>query len=789
MGGTDIATRAETNGATRITHGRTAEEITTGIECKKRDGTVVPFDCGKIRKVLYKCFNNVNPVLTTGDDAELGARALESLVEAITRSVANQVHAHKLACPTVEDVQRFVIQQLWGEGLFEAAEHYQNHRELHRKQRAVKPVPADVVARFGEMQRHFPTDLQIYQFMAKFSRWDENKGRRETWKETTYERVCPWLFALPEAAAALTQQEKDELSAAMYAMEVSPAMRVVQMAGPALDRCNVGAYNCAYAPTSDIKSFPEMLYILMQGTGQGFSVEDDYVSELPRVKKQKGKKPETIVIEDDTEGWCNGYDRALELLWDGYDFEPDVSKVRKKNARLKTKGGRASGPEPLVELLTFSRNLLKSIQGRYMEPEHAHRLNCFTGRIVQVGGVRRAALLGLSDLFDQKVRDIKSGAWWANGAGLWVDGKYLSMSNNSAVYDYDGDVPAEVFMEEWLALTKSQSGERGIFNRRAALLHKPKRRKKARFGCNPCAEIILPPYGFCNLTMCIARPWDTVESLKRKVRLAAIFGKIQSLATDFRYIRPEWKKNAEDERLLGVDITGQADCPLLQFNAPGRDELLQMLAKVVDDTDVEFSKRFGVNRSAANTTVKPGGDSSVFFDCASGLSPRYAQYQVRWVREPKDTPVARFLKDSGVPYADAPEAPEAMFVFGFPKKAPEKTTLRNDMTADQQFTNWLAWKKNWAEHSVSATIYVEPHEWPSLGGKVYDNLHHVTGVSFLPKDNGTYTYAPNEELTKEQYDDWVARFPVLNWAKLTEYEQDDQTTSSFTPACVGGGCD
>lgn len=1171
--GTTVGTR--TNGFTRKVLELSADAVAAEWTCKKRDGSVVPFDCGKVRKALFKCFHGVNPDVASTED---GVRGTELLVEEITKAVVNTIEAKHLTCPEVEQVQQFVIQQLWAKGLFDAAEHYQNYREEHRKKRAARPIPADVQARFTEMKEHFPSDLQIYQLMAKFARWNDELKRRETWKEVVYERVCPWLFKQDGITPDnLPQHERDELAAAMYNLEASPAMRVVQMAGPALDRCHVGAYNCAYAPTDDVFSFPELLYILMQGTGQGFSTESEYVSELPRIKRQRGKAPEVVKVDDDTEGWCDSYRRGLELLWDGYDFVPDVSGVRKKNSRLKTKGGRASGPEPLCELFDFSRGLIKSLQGRYMEPHHAHRLNCFTGRIVQVGGVRRAALIGLSDILDQAIRDIKSGTWWATDK-FWRDGRYLSMSNNSAVYECDGPPPVEVFMEEWLALVKSKAGERGIFNRQAVLKHSPKRRKWGRHkpGCNPCfhpdtriatagglerigdmfgrlggeqvvvdrrpdaadsvdgslgvtlkpatqveltrrqadvyalttehghrvvctdnhtfptadgrkelhelepgdtlllqsdegrfgtwgsfadglllglitgdgcvsvgrtadetaafvdlwaddlglmdaageavnaavagvevrnardygpvgwnpqvstvgkvrmggrrlarwltavaglerptdvklrvpecvwtgsrdavrgylgglfetdgsvnvaghakkstvslrlcqanrklledvqvllqnfgvtsriyhrrpagrrlmpdgrdghaeyvctdtydlvvnrpnairllsriglpgrkgdelhaaiavrgedcnkperfitrvkaieyvgkedvyclnqpdthtvvangvvagqcAEINLRPRQFCNLTIVIARAWDTVESLCRKVRLAAIFGKIQSLCTKFKYIRGEWKKNCEEERLLGVDISGHADCPLLRYGAPGRAELLRKLNKIVDEVDIEYSRRFGVNRSAANTTVKPGGDSAIFFDCASGVSPRYARRQVRWVREPKESPVARFLVDQGVPHADAPEAPGELFVFGFPKAAPEGSTLRDDMTALEQFRNWLEWKENWAEHSVSATIYVEDHEWPELGAEVYKHFEHITGLAFLPKDNGTYKYAPNEELTDEQYAKMEAEFPDLNWAKLTEYEDDDNTVTAQTFACVGDKC-
>lgn len=762
----------------------TAETISASWTCKKRDGKEVPFDVSKVRKALYRCFNAVGYLNDIGDLAKAEAKT-----EQIAKAVVNTLWAMRQFKPDVETVQRLVIQQLWAAELWEAAEHYQNYREQHRKMRASRPIRPEVQERFDEMSKHFPTDLQIYQFMSKFSRWREADNRRETWHETVHDRVIPWLVK-QVPAGTLCEGEIQLLQQAMYRMEALPAMRVIQMAGPALDRCHVGAYNCAYAPVDQIFAFPEALYILMQGTGHGFSVENEYISELPRIKKQRGGKPETIVVEDTTESWCHSYHRLLELLFDGHDGVLDVSHVRKKGSRLKTKGGRASGPDPLLELAAFVRNVIKSRQGRFLEDTDAHRIMCFTGRIVQVGGVRRAAMISLSDLDSVGMRTIKSGQWWEGTPNLWPDGKYLSMANNSGVYDFeDGTVPVGTFMDEWSSIYKSNSGERGIFNRQAAYKKSPVRRdwKGMKPGCNPCAEILLRPREFCNLSIAVARPHDTPTTLLYKVRMAAMFGKIQSLCTNFNYIRPEWKQNCEDERLLGVDITGHADCPLLRFGAPGRAELLDMLQREVDEVDFQLSKRFKINRSAANTTVKPSGDSAVFLDCASGVSPRFAEYQIRWVRESATSPVAKFLVDAGVPHAPSPESAE-LLVFAFPKKSPEGATLVKDMSAKQQFLNWLEWKQHWAQHSVSATLYVEPHEWPLLGAMVYEQIDEITGLSFLPRDNGSYTYPPNEEITREEYERRVAEFPDLNWAKLTEYETEDATESAQTFACVGDKC-
>ncbi len=773
FGGTSEATR--TNGFTRKTMMLSPEQVADGWTCKKRDGKVVPFDVKKIRKALFKCFNAVMSDGLTED--------AEKLVEKITKGVVNLIEAQHIKEPGVEHVQRLVIQQLWTEGLFDAAEHYQNYREAHRKARLAAPVAPEVAERVKTDQKHFPSDLQYYQLMSKFSRWKEDAKRRETWWEVTYERVMPWLKKIPLAVDKLRDDEWKMLGDAMYNLEASPAMRVVQMAGPALDRCNVGAYNCAYQPLSDIFAFPEMLYILMQGTGEGFSCESEYVADLPKIRPQTGKPRDTLIVEDSTEGWCNAYFELLQRLWDGHDAYLDVSGVRKKGTRLKTKGGRASGPEPFLELVSFARKLIKGKQGRRLDDIDAHDLACMTGKIVQVGGVRRAAEISLSDLASGAMRNAKSGNWYERSV-------HRTMANNSAVYDYDGTVPVEVFMEEWLSLAKSGSGERGIFNRRAALKTSPARRNWTGYkpGCNPCAEILLRPWQFCNLSIAIARPDDTEETLTRKVRIAAYFGKLQSLCTNFNYIRKDWKKNCEEERLLGVDITGHADCPLLRHDNAERKALLRRLNKVVEEVDIELSKRFGVNRSAANTTIKPGGDSAVLFDCASGVSPRFAPYYMRWVRESANSPIAKFLKDSGVPCAPAPEAPDSLMVFGFPKKSPKGATCRTEMTAREQFFNWLEWKDNWAEHSVSATIYVEPHEWPELGGLVYNHIDKITGLSFLPRDNGVYTFAPHEDMTEQQYEEAMSKFPDLNWAKLPEYEAEDMTETAQTFACVGDKC-
>lgn len=738
----------------------------------KRDGRRTTFDRNKILSAIKRCF--VNGVRTSEGTAS-------HLADQVTSAVVNILGQHRSDLG-VEDVQRYVLQQLWAQGHFEAAEHYQNYREQRRKEREVSPVNDDFAKAVAEDAKHFPTPLQYYQFISKFARFKEDLGRRETWRECC-DRVMNWFRGISKKYNAhVSDEEWESLDSALYNLEASCAMRVVQMAGPALERCEVGCYNCAYAPIDSLESFAELLYILMQGSGVGFSVEYDYISLLPRIKKQKeGKKAvvHKIIVEDSTEGWCDAYLAGLKAWFNGEDAEFDLSLIRPAGARLKTKGGRASGPLPLKELLDFARRLILSRQGGYLTDLDVHDLCCVTGKIVQVGGVRRASCISLSDLDSLLMRDAKSGTWYEKA-------KWRTMSNNSSVYEEKPD--AVEFMEEWLALAKSGSGERGIFNRLALLRHLPKRRKRLKYGTNPCAEIVLRPKSFCNLTIAVARLEDTEETLTHKVTTATFFGKLQSLCTDFKYISSNWSESCKEERLLGVDITGHADCPILRYGASNRAELLQRLAKVVEEKDLELSKRWNINQSPANTCVKPGGDSGVFFDCGSGVSPRFSDHQIRNVRQSVNDPVTQLMKDEGVPWAVAPED-ESLVVFSFPKASPEGSTTRDQMTAIEQLENWLEWKLNWAEHSVSCTVYVDTHEWLAVGNWVYEHFDDVLGISFLPRDNGSYVLAPNEQITKEQYDKMVAEFPAINWSKLTRYEREDCTTSHQVLACSGDKCE
>lgn len=740
--------------------------------CVKRDGRQVPFDQTRIEVALRKCFTSSCVLPQVEQDA---------LIERIVGRVVRQLAAKKATGVSVESVQDAVIANLWGEGLADEATHYSNYREERRKARYNKPVSEAVAARVRSDRGHFKTDLQYFQFMDKFSRWLPDQKRRETWEEAVFQRVLPFLFNRPKVKGKLTTAEMEFLGQYMYELKAGPAMRVVQMAGPALERCNVGVYNCAYSPISDVRSFGELLYVLMQGTGMGFSVEYDYVGDLPRVKKQTGQEKVIVVVHDTTESWCDALVEGITLLFEGRDFVLDTSRVRKKGARLKTKGGKASGPEPLVELMDFIRVIFLARQGRRLSDIDVHDICCMIGNIVQVGGVRRAALISLSDLNSRSMRDAKSGAWWEQS-------KHRSMSNNSAVY-MERPTP-EVFLDEWQALVRSKSGERGICNRAALERQCPERRKKSfKWGFNPCGEIQLRERQFCNLSIAVARPDDTEETLTRKVIAAAYFGSIQATCTDFGYLRAEWKQNCEEEALLGVDITGHADCPLLFASNPDRDAMLVRMREKVNALNAELAGRFGINKSAADTCVKPSGDSAIFFDCGSGISARFAECQWRYVRASKESSIAKFLIDQGVPYANAPERPNELYVFGFLKEAPKNSVKRDDQTALEQLENWIRWKKNWAEHSVSATIYVQEWEWVAVGAWVYEHFDDITGLSFLPKDNGTYQYAPNVELTREEFDKQSETSPSIAWEKLSLYEDDDETGARTAIACYGGSCD
>lgn len=742
---------------------------TTGWVVTKRDGRTEGFRLDKVEGAILKCL-----------ESGMGRprRESQSVSKRVADMAVNLLDGQDNRSPTVEDVQRAIIHQLWADGQYDAAEHFTLYREQRRREREEAESDPEAAELIREDAEHFPSPLQYFQFVDKYSRWNPKARRRETWSECC-DRVFDFLKSRRQLLA-VRAEEWLELRQALYEHRASPAMRLVQMAGPALERCNAGAFNCCYIAVDCFDAFVESLYLLMQGCGVGFSVESSYVDELPRIKKQKGSAPVQHKIDDSTEGWCSAYRLGLEQWSGGGDVEYDYSAVREAGAVLRTKGGRASGPEPLKRLLTFAKAMLLRKQGKYLGTKDCHDLMCVTGKIVQVGGVRRASEISLSDLNDSEMRDAKSGNWWDSSP--WLD-----MSNNSAVYEEKPD--AITFMREWLSLAESGSGERGIFNRESALKTIPKRRKKAKFGLNPCAEVYLRSCQMCNLSIAVARPEDTEETLAEKVRIAAVFGTLQSALTDFQYVRPIWKQNCDEECLLGVDINGQMDCPILRPGAPGRSTMLRRLRDLVVRTNVEWASRLGINPSTASTVVKPSGNSAAFFGCSSGMHARWSKYQVRRVRVSRSGPMGRLLADQGVPFAADPHN-ESLLVFDFlPDPAPEGTPTRNDMTAVEQFRNWLEWKENYTEHNPSCTIYVGPDEWLELGAEVHKEFDRVGGLSFLPKDSGNYMLTPNEELTEEDYLARKAAFPTIDWSKLSRYEVEDSTDVRAEPACAGGSCE
>lgn len=631
-------------------------------------------------------------------------------------------------------------------------------------------------------------DYQKFIAYSRYARWLDAEGRRETWEETV-ERLIRYyqtkVFDLNEEYYFGEAQIYDfeDLRQSILNLEVMPSMRCLMTAGPALDRCNVGAYNCAYLPVDSIRSFDEAMYILMCGTGVGFSVEEKYVSQLPKITEHFDETDTTIVVADSKEGWAKSFRELLTLLVAGQMPKWDVSGVRPSGARLHTFGGRASGPEPLVRLFEFSRRLFRNAAGRRLTSLEAHDLMCMVADVVVVGGVRRSAMISLSDLGSEPMARAKSGAWWDTAV-------YRQLSNNSAVYELKPDVGE--FLKEWKELYDSKSGERGIFNRDAAkrIVERNGRRDASfEFGTNPCSEIILRPFQFCNLTEVVVRVGDTLESLKRKVRLATILGTIQSTFTNFRYLRKIWQRNTEEERLLGVSLTGIADNEELFNGISGLDGgILDELKQITIDTNKEWAERLGINPSTAITCVKPSGTVSQLVNSSSGIHPRWAKFYVRTIRNDAKDPISQFLKNSGVPF-EADQRNQSALVFSFPQKSPGESVVRSDLSAIQALEIWKRFQDEWCEHKPSVTISVKEDEWMDVAAWVYNEFDILSGVSFLPFDPTEYPQAPYQTIDEETYNKLVAEMPKIDWSKLSDYEKEDNTTGSFELACSGGSCE
>ena len=623
------------------------------------------------------------------------------------------------------------------------------------------------------------------QFIAKsrYSRFLPEKNRREHWEESV-DRYFNFMFNhLDEKYKFSPDAElRAELTSAVKNLDVMPSMRAIMTAGKALDRDNTAGYNCSYLPIDDPKAFDEAMYILLCGTGVGFSVEHKYVDQLPEVPDQLFDSETVISVADSKEGWAKALRQLIALLYSGEVARYDLSRIRPAGARLKTFGGRASGPGPLDELFKFTTAKFRAAAGRKLTSLECHDILCKIGEVVVVGGVRRSAMISLSDLEDDRMRNAKSGQWWEHNG-------QRALANNSATYNTKPDIGQ--FLQEWTSLYNSHSGERGIFSRAASIAQAGKngrRDKNYDFGTNPCSEIILRPYQFCNLTEVVVRAEDTVESLARKVRIATILGTFQSTMTHFPYLRKIWQKNTEEERLLGVSLTGILDNHWMGEVNESTAENLRQLRSIAIDANSEFADSLGIPRSTAITCVKPSGTVSQLVDSASGIHARHSSYYIRRVRGDKKDPLSTFLTVAGVPAEDCVMRPDSTVVFSFPMKAPEGARLRDDLTALQHLDLWLMYQRHWCEHKPSVTISVKEDEWMDVGAWVWRHFDEVSGVSFLPWDGGTYRQAPYEECSKEAYEELLSKMPAhIDWNLLSE--KDDNVEGAQTLACVAGHCE
>ena len=641
-----------------------------------------------------------------------------------------------------------------------------------------------------------PTEYQSFIHLSRYARWDYDQRRRETWEETIDRYFNFFKEHLKENCGyELTDKETKEIRKAVIELDVMPSMRCLMTSGEALKRENVAGYNCSYVKVDSPRSFDEILYILMNGTGVGFSVEEEYVNKLPSVAEEFYDTESVIVVRDSKLGWAKALKELYGMLWMGQVPTWDLSKVRPAGTPLKTFGGRASGPEPLDDLFKFSINIFKNAAGRKLRPVEAHDLVCKIAEIVVVGGVRRSALISLSNLGDREMRYAKSGNWWETNV-------QRALANNSVNYKEKPDVGT--FMREWLSLYDSKSGERGIYNSMSAKrttekLNQEKDkdgqniiRRDARedFGTNPCSEIILRSREFCNLTECVVRGRDDVKSLKKKVRFATILGTWQSTLTNFKYLTGEWKRNCNEERLLGVSLTGIMDNADTNGSTGGLDGRLRELRKEAIKTNKEWSEKLGIPQSAAITCVKPSGTVSQLVDSASGIHARHNPYYIRTVRGDNKDPITKFMKDQGFPSEPDVTKPNHTTVFSFPMKSPDGAVCRQDMTALEQLELWKTYQEHWCEHKPSVTISVKEDEWVDTASWVYNNFDDISGISFLPFSDHTYKQAPYQDCSEEEYQELYSKMPKnVDWTGLSDYEQQDYTAGSQELACSAGVCE
>ena len=642
-----------------------------------------------------------------------------------------------------------------------------------------------------------PTTYQEYIHLSRYARWDYDLGRRETWDETVeryFNFFSEWLEEKHEYK--LENGERIELENSVKELNVMPSMRCLMTAGPALKKENVAGYNCSYVKVDNQRSFDEILYVLMNGTGVGFSVESEYTSQLPVVPDEFYDTDTTVVVADSKLGWARAFKEIVGLLYGGHIPKWDVSKVRPAGSPLKTFGGRASGPQPLEDLFNFTINTFKNATGRKLHPIECHDIVCKTAEIVVVGGVRRSALISLSNLNDREMRFAKHGEWYTHNV-------QRALANNSVNYKEKPDVGT--FMREWLSLYDSKSGERGIYNGMSAQRNVERlneryrdgdgnfirrRDPRADFGTNPCSEIILRSREFCNLSEIVVRRRDTRESLQAKVKHATILGTFQSTLTDFKYLSREWKKNCDEERLLGVSLTGIMDNPLTNGSKGKLEELLQELRDVAYETNKEWSEKLGIPQSAAITCVKPSGTVSQLVDSASGIHARHNPFYIRTVRADNKDPLCKMMKEQGFPNEPDVTKPDHTTVFSFPMKSPKDAVFRMDMTAIEQLNLWKTYAESWCEHKPSVTISVKDHEWVEVASWVWENFDYISGISFLPFSEHVYRQAPYQDCTEEEYKEALTRMPKnVDWAELSKYESQDYTVASQELACTAGGCE
>jgi len=633
---------------------------------------------------------------------------------------------------------------------------------------------------------YLPTEYQSFIHMSRYSRWLEEEGRRETWGETVGRLISFFKEHIAtNYNGVIKNEEWNDIEEYILSLQVMPSMRALMTAGKALDREHVSGYNCSYIPIDSPRAFDEVLYILMNGTGVGFSVERQYADKLPTVPDVEFDYIDSVVsVTDSKDGWARAFRDLIAYLYTGRVPKINVSKVRPAGERLKTFGGRASGPQPLIDLFDFTITKFKGAKGRKLSSMECHDIVCKTGEVVVVGGVRRSALISLSNLSDQRIRTAKTGDWWTTNPER-------ALANNSVAYTEKPD--PGIFMKEWLSLYESKSGERGIFSRASA---KKKAAENGRrdadwdFGTNPCSEIILRPNQFCNLTEVVVRSSDTINTLTKKVKVATLLGTIQSTFTNFGYLRKRWQDNTEEERLLGVSLTGIMDSELLNGKETGLEKTLTKLKQVAIDTNEYFAKKLSIPQSTAITCVKPSGTVSQLVDSASGIHARHNPYYIRTVRGDNKDPLTEFMKASGIPSEPDVMKPEHTTVFSFPMMAPQGSVCRTDMTAIEQLEIWKTYATYWCEHKPSVTISVKEEEWVPVGAWCWENFEYLSGISFLPFSDHTYQQAPYQDIDQKTYKKLAKAMPKeINWTKLQDFEKEDNTKGSQELACTAGVCE